>query len=567
MKKELRPYQEEMHKAVIDNLNKGINEQIVVQATGTGKTFGSCDLVRKLNFGKTLWLTHREELIDQSGKALAMTFADDPKSVEQYIDQYSGLLPTLDSLDGIFATGETERYIKENIGIVKQHRMDIDKPLVVASMQTLYRRLDKIDPNTFDCIICDEVHLFMAKTYKQCVDHFNVKLRLGLTATPHRADGLSLYGLFKKITFEYDIAQAIKDGWLVEINGIRCQTQINLDNVHTRIGEFIQSELSATVDCPERNNLIVDKYLQYAEGKQAIFYCVDIAHAKNLADTFFRRGQKSVNIVVSDPEITPNRREIIRKFKKGEIQILTNVDILTTGFDYPDLAVIGMACPTKSLVKYVQSVGRGTRPIAVSLQGKATAAERKAAIKASQKPNLILLDFVDVTTRHSLVNSWELDKRKDPEDRVFITQEIKDKLTADRLEKEKRMFDAVTRKDTVVNLIPLPELKYSDSPKMQEPATEKQLALMKRFDVLEEGVFYTKGDANYAISNLPVSQGRVKWLIERGYDAPMDTTFGQYKLILDRIDAENQKAINQTKKKRIQKDSQSGLPGITEINF
>lgn len=530
----------------------------------TGKTFGSCALIHKMRFKRTLWLTHREELIDQSGKALAMTFSDNPKEIDDYIETNGGLFSTLNRLNSMFATGSAAQFIKKNMGIIKRERMDVDKPLVVASMQTLYRRLDKIDPNSFDCIICDEVHLFMAKTYKQCVDHFNVKLRLGLTATPHRADGLSLYGLFKKITFEYDLAQAIREGWLVEINGIRCKTQINIDTVHTRIGEFVQSELSQVVDCPERNNLIVDKYLEYAKDKQAIFYCVDINHAKNLADTFYRRGLQSVNVVVSDKKITPDRKDIIRKFKKGEIKILTNVDILTTGFDYPDLGVVGMACPTKSLVKYIQSVGRGTRPQSGILEGKETIEERIEAIKNSQKPNLTLLDFVDVTSRHSLINAWELDRKKDPEERTFITKEIKDKLIEAR---EKRKFDAVTNKDVKVNLIPLPKLKYSTSPKMQDDATPAQINLMKSRGVYEEGVHYTKGDASYAISNLPISEGRVNWLIKQGYDAPMDTTFGQYKLILDKIDKENKDRMDKINKKKILDSVKGSLPDITEINF
>ena len=555
MKKEPRDYQSAVHSTVTKKLQKNVDSQIVVLPTGAGKTFTACGLIEILGADRTLWLTHREELIDQSGAALAMTMYEDPKALEDYLTNAGGLISALNRTDSVFLSDPIEKFLKANIGVIKQKRMDKDKRIVVASIQSLHRRLDQLDPNDFDLIVIDECHMAMAKTWKKCADYFTPKLLLGLTATPMRMDGVSLYGLFDEIVYQYELNQAILDGWLVEIDAIRCKTTIDIDEVHTRAGEFMTGELSNVVDCPERNNYIVDKYLEYAKGKQAIFYCVDIKHAKNLADTFYRRGLKSVNIIVSDEVITPNRKEIIRKFKNGDIDILTNVDILTTGFDYPALSVIGTACPTKSTVKYIQTVGRGTRPIAECIRGIHESEGRRKAIQESEKSSLILLDFVDVTSKHRLVNSRELDKGKDPKDRAFITQINREKLEeARRLsdeEKQRRIakIDGIVEQDIRVQLIPLPAVVMSSSPKMREDATEKQLTYMTALGLLNEGSAYTKADAFHLISTQLASPKQVAILRKNNFEAGGDTTLGEYqaamKIITEKREQQDAPVVKQ----------------------
>jgi len=301
MEKQLRPYQQEAIDAILLAMNQGCDKQMLVLATGLGKTLCATFLADRDEFSKTLWLTHTEELIDQSAGVLATT--------------------------------------GKSVGIIKQKRMEIDNPIVVASVQTIHRRLDQLDPYMFDLIIIDECDLSMAVSWVKILDHFKPKLRLGMTATPFRADGSDLYYLFDKITYEKDILSGINDGFLCDIRAKRIRTDLGLDKVRTMAGDFNKKELGEIVDCSARNNLIVDSYFQYAMGRQAIAFCVDVKHAMNLCTVMQRRGIRA-EFVVGDKELCPDRSERIARFKSGETKILTNVMVLTTGFDHPDVGCI-----------------------------------------------------------------------------------------------------------------------------------------------------------------------------------------------------------------------------------
>ena len=249
MSKNLRPYQHEVICKVEDALKSGVNSQLVVMATGLGKTFTAVKIVEKLQFKRILWVTHNEELISQSGLAFLKDKFDDTfaKHVEAI-----GFLDWVDKHNCNFGnhTGTFK------MGAIKASVFKIDAEVTMASAQTLYRRLDKIPFDYFDCIVVDEAHLFLAKTFVQPLEYFKPKLLLGLTATPTRMDGLSLSNIFDQITYEYNIGQGIKDGYLCELDGIRVQTNVSLDNVRTTAGELNQKDLADEVNIPRRNQLI-----------------------------------------------------------------------------------------------------------------------------------------------------------------------------------------------------------------------------------------------------------------------------------------------------------------------
>jgi ATP-dependent helicase IRC3 len=316
-----RPYQVECKKAIKENYDKGITKQLIVAATGVGKRMMAVDLMQ--HFQRSLFIVHREELMQQ-------------------------------------AYDEIEKYYPMNVGIVKQKTFEIDKKIVVASVQTLANRLDKIDPNSFQLIICDEVHHYMARSYCNVARHWNAKLFTGWTATPRRLDGLSLSNLFDKIVFEYDIADGIKDGFLAPIEAYQIKSPTDISRVKRTAGDFNQKQLSEAVDNELRNNLIVQKYKKYTPNRQAIAYCVDIDHAYHLRDEFRKNGIIS-EAVSSDKDRCDNRSELIRGFRDGSITVLTNCEILTEGFDYSDIGTIMMCRPTQSETLYKQCLGRGSR--------------------------------------------------------------------------------------------------------------------------------------------------------------------------------------------------------------
>jgi len=400
----LRPYQQSAIDSVKTNLEKGITKQLIVLATGLGKTAVSVKLTEQLGFKRVLFIAHTQELIEQSGLAfLRDKFDNHFASVVEDI----GFIKWASGNRGLFAQQDNSF----RMGIIKAEHFIIDAEVTVASAQTLHKRLDRIPKDYFDLIIADEVHLYLSKTFSEPINYFTPKLTIGLTASPVRADGLSLSDIFEKIVYEYNIGEGIKDGYLAELDAIRIKTDLSLDNVRTKGGEFNIQDLSQEVDIPERNKLIVDSYIQYANGRQGLFFCIDIQHSINIAEEFKSRGIKC-EAVSSDEDRTGNRVEKIKAYKNGEIQILTNSALLTTGFDHPNTGVVGHCSPTKSLVRYLQCTGRATRlktPDYVEKFGQ----------------NAIILDYCDTTTRHKLVNSFSLDSGKATEEKVFITKQKK----------------------------------------------------------------------------------------------------------------------------------------------
>ena len=263
--------------------------------------------------------------------------------------------------------------------------------------------------------------------------------------------------------------------------------------------------------------MIVSKYKQYASGKPAIAFCVDMNHAYNLRDKFRFEGVHA-ETVVSDTERCPNRSELVSAFSNGEIDVLTNVNILTEGYDYPDIGCILMARPTQSETLYTQSIGRGTRLKSIDF------------INKHGNDKCIVLDFVDNTGKLALINAYELEKNMEIEDRVFLPAEYKLKLIEER-EKKKRMHVFTYGQDSGVDILSLPKFSVWESVKMLEPATDKQLKWLKDIGIWVPGVEYTKKQASELISNLPCQSWQLVWLAQNKYDVSKGASFGQYQRV------------------------------------
>ena len=325
-----RPYQLEAVEVVKAARARGITRQLVSMPVGSGKTVAFATLAKDLNC-RTLIIAHREELIRQAS------------------DKFQICWP------------------EASVGIVMADSDEVHAQVVIASIQTACRekRLAALKACSFQLMVVDEAHHAVSDSYRSVIEELGFmgsdpsKLLVGVTATPGRGDKQTLGGVFQEVVFERSISAMIKGGYLSDIKGKRVLTKTSLSGVHTRAGDFIESELSEIINTPQRNNLVVEGYQEYATGRKAVAFCCDVAHSKDLKEAFQDAGIAAA-AVYGDME-KDERRDILSRFSKGELQVVCNCQILTEGYDEPSISCILMARPTKSLGLYTQCIGRGTR--------------------------------------------------------------------------------------------------------------------------------------------------------------------------------------------------------------
>lgn len=534
--KPLREYQTETVSKVFEEIESGLKSGLICFATGLGKTKTAVEIAKRFN--KILLITHTEELLNQTAYAFLREEDFCSQDIIDFIEQHDSLLDAVKAAQAqnLFASNNNFHIesLINHIGFIKREQMDLDAKITVASVATLWRRLDKIPADAFDLVIIDEAHKCLAKTWVSCAKHFKPKFLLGLTASPTRLDGQSLFNIFEKIIVEKDIKFGIDNGFLCEIDAIRIKTNLSLDKVRTVAGDFNEGELEELVDTPERNQLIVDSWKKYANGRQTLVACVTIEHAMNIAEAFNNAGVNS-SFIVGDESVCPNRKERIALWKAEEITLISHVMVLVEGFDYPEISCVIMSRPTKSLVVFLQNIGRGLR------------------LKEGRFKDCIILDIVDSTSRHSLVNSWTLDQEKAIEDRVFVSREKKDKLIEKREENRAKILGKVER-DERVNLFKLPKMRVIVSEKMNEPASEKQLDWIERlgYDIVTNT--YTKAMCAEIISNTPVSDKQRNWLKWKGYDVRGDVTIGIFSEAKAEIEKREAEQLATTGKKSFFRD-------------
>jgi ATP-dependent helicase IRC3 len=367
----LRPYQIAALQASKEKADAGILRQLLVLPTGTGKTVVFACLPKHHGYKKKiLVLDHREELTDQAADKIL---------------KWNPGVP---------------------IGIEMAHRRC--KPtdqIIVASVPTIGRkgspRLEQFNPLEFDAIICDEAHHSVSQSYLTVFDHFglfspdNHIMLLGVTATPNRGDGKALAQVYDQVIYSLPFRDAIEQGWLADVRGIRLTTNVGLDGVKIQGGDFAVGDLSNTVNTPARNQEIVRAWIDRAWERQTIAFTVDIQHAKDLAMMFQKNSIPCEAVWGDDPE----RARKLADHRAGKTTVLVNCGVLTEGYDDWRVSCIIMARPTKSQLLFMQCVGRGTR----IPEGINNLAEAQAQGIKVEKTDCILLDVVDATSKHSLV--------------------------------------------------------------------------------------------------------------------------------------------------------------------
>jgi len=317
----LRPYQSEALNAVRDAYKADKRRVIVSLPTGTGKTVVFAHFPRVLKMKKRLLvLAHREELLLQA--------QDKCRSIDP----------------------ELKAEI-EQAGA----RAAADAKVVIASVPTLARngaRLARLHRDEFSIVVVDEAHHAVAPSYRRIFDHFGLfepgvsRYLIGFTATPRRGDKQGLGEVFEEVCYARDMREMIACRYLCPITGWRIDTDLSLDNVKVRHGDFVESQLARVVNTPLRNTLLVKAYRDFAAGRRAIIFCVDVAHAQDVHRAFDEAGIRAAPVwgELSRDE----RRNVLAEFSAGKIDVVTNCNLLTEGFDEPRVDCVIMARPTRS---------------------------------------------------------------------------------------------------------------------------------------------------------------------------------------------------------------------------
>lgn len=275
-------------------------------------------------------------------------------------------------------------------------------------------RMERFKPEEFGLLIVDEAHHATARSYRLMSEYYrqNPALKiLMVTATPKRTDKVGLHNVCDSVAYEMDLRTAIEDGWLCQIRQ-RFVTvdSLDLSQVKTKAGgdladgQLERAFLGETdVDEEKMLHAIAKPTIDEANGEPALIFAAGQEHAIKLAAAFNAYDGVTAEVVI-DKTDKEERKRIISRYKNRDTQILVGCMVFTEGFDAPGTSIVAVARPTKSESLYLQMIGRGTRPLAGTVDGISTAEERRAAIASSRKPTCTILDFVGNSGSHKLIS-------------------------------------------------------------------------------------------------------------------------------------------------------------------
>lgn len=326
-------------------IESGAKKALLISSTGTGKTYASAFACKDLKFKKILYIVHRETILRKALDSFTRVYGNDIKS-------------------GFLVNGE------------HSHN---NKDVIFASIATIHKDeyLKSFPKNYFDIVIIDEVHRAAAQSYTKVINYFTPKLYLGMTATPERTDGQSIYNLFDhNVACEIRLQDAIENNYVCTFH-------------YYGIKDLIIDNIDYTNDTKKFNFLISDKRVDYIL-KQASYYghcgtkvkglvfCSSVNEAKELSKLFNSRGYRTIKLDGTDNEET--RERAISEVQEDDLlkpylDYIFTYDIFNEGIDIPEINQIILLRPTESLIVQTQQIGRGLR-------------------KAYNKEYLTILDFI-----------------------------------------------------------------------------------------------------------------------------------------------------------------------------
>ncbi|MET8979112.1 DUF3427 domain-containing protein [Streptomyces sp. NPDC004539] len=346
------PHQKDMlERLQVERTVRGRNRNLLVAATGTGKTVMAALDYRRMRdeqggkLPRLLFVAHRKEILDQS-----------LRTYREVLDNAS--------FGELLHSGKEPR----------------DWTHVFASVQSLnLRRLEQLSSDNFDVIVIDEFHHATAETYRRVIDHFDPSELLGLTATPERMDGLNVQDEFfnGRIAAELRLWEALENDLLCPFHYFGIPDGTDLTRLNWRSGTYDRDQLGHLFTGDEARARIVIKQVEdkisNPAGMRALGFCVTKAHAHFMADCFRRAGFQAV--ALDSDSRTDVREQTLKDLKEGRIQVVFSVDLFNEGLDVPDVDTLLLLRPTNSATVFLQQLGRGLR-------------------RTPNKPVLTVLDFI-----------------------------------------------------------------------------------------------------------------------------------------------------------------------------
>ena len=370
----LRYYQEDCIKEIL-KMNKG-EKKIVEACTGAGKTIIMSELCR-LTDKRVLIVVMSSELKEQTVEKLKMVCSENV-----------------------------------DVGCVQGIQDEVSNRIIVATRQSLTSskstRIERmLSYGEFEYILLDECHVAVQQQ-KKIIDKVATKNTkcIGFSATPFNKDLKKIYTDF---IYKKDLFSMIKEKFLVPPRCFIVESDTDISKVKTVGGEFVQKDLDSVVNNVGRNDLIVNAYKEKCKDrKQTIVLATSIEHSNDLADSFKNNGIKAMSI---DSTLDKNEREnVFNKFKNGDINVITNVGICTTGLDIPSIDSLILARPTNSKSLFYQMVGRGLR-----------------LSPETNKKDCLILDIADNTYKHNLINCKSIFDIEDGETPLEAEERIRNK--------------------------------------------------------------------------------------------------------------------------------------------
>ncbi|MEH1788843.1 MAG: DEAD/DEAH box helicase [Nostoc sp.] len=353
---ELRDYQHEWINDIWNSWEKGNRRVLAQLPTASGKTVCFAHISHKFfDQGKqVLVIAHRIELISQAAEKL-----------EQIIGEPIGI-------------------IKAGVPAHQQRRIQ------VASVQTLSRREVLELPMNIGLLILDEAHHATALSYRRLIEHYESAQILGVTATPQRIDGQGFVDLFDDLVIGIDTAKLIQAGYLSKFRLFATNQTISTLGVAKSRGDFRAKELAVAVTSQIGVSEILENYLKYARNLRTVIFACSLEHSRALAAEFSRNYISAEHL---DGKTPPQERlEILQRFRNGTTQVITNYEILTEGFDCPNIECVYCVRPTESSTLWLQMLGRVLRTYTL-------------------KPTAVIIDITDNWKKHGLpdeARKWSL---------------------------------------------------------------------------------------------------------------------------------------------------------------